>query len=136
MRTAARLFIGSAIFFAVLFGIYWFTSYEPAGGTLLALGLPATLMVGLYLRRYGRSIATGSQDRSDSPAEEAQGEVVAVPAPSLWPVGVAFGAGTFSAGLVLGLWLLIPGAVVMAASIIASSLTGRDYPSSSSSSNS
>lgn len=131
MKIAARLFTGSAIFFVVLFGIYWFSSHEPAGATLLALEVPATLLVGVYLRRYSRSSSSG--DRSEFGAGEAEGEIVAVPAPSLWPVGLAFGAGTFSAGLVLGPWLLIPGAVLLVISIIAQSLTGRDYPSSTSS---
>ncbi|HEX2052902.1 MAG TPA: hypothetical protein VHJ78_04125, partial [Actinomycetota bacterium] len=57
------------------------------------------------------------------------GPLVAVPAASLWPVGLAFGAGTLAAGLVLGPWLAAPGAIVLAMSVIGIALKGRDYPS-------
>lgn len=129
MKVSARLFIGAAIFFVVLFVFYWFTSYEPVGGTLLFAGIPACLLIGGYiwlqLRRFGEL----AEDRLDATPEDTAGVIVEVPAPSLWPVGLAFGAGTFAAGLVLGPWLAAPGAIVLVASVIGLSMQGRDYPS-------
>ena len=128
MRVAARLFMGAAIFFGVLFAIYWFTSYEPVGSTLLGLGIPACLLIGVYLWRQVRRNGDLPEDSEDGNVELAAGPVVAVPAASLWPVGLAFGAGTFAAGLVLGPWLAAPGAIVLVISILGIALKGRDYP--------
>jgi hypothetical protein len=127
MRVAARLFIGGGIFFGLLFGVYWFTSYEPVGSVLLLLGVPACLLIGLYIALQLRRFGELSEDRADASPELSAGPVVSVPAPTLWPVGVAFGAGTFAAGLVLGPWLAAPGAIVLIMSIIGVALKGRSY---------
>lgn len=128
MRVASRLFIGGGFFFWVLFGFYWFTSYEEIGAVLLLLGGPACFLIGGYiwlqLRRHGEL----SEDLPGAGPGDNAGPVVSVPAPSLWPVGLAFGAGTFAAGLVLGPWLAAPGAIVLIASVIGVALKGRDYP--------
>jgi hypothetical protein len=126
MKVASRLFIGAGAFFLALFLIYWFTSYEPVGSTLLAIGTPSCLLIGVYLHRLTGRGGTLPEDR-DGNHGDALGEVVSVPAPSLWPVGVAFGAGTFAAGLVLGFWLALPGAIVLLISIVALTLNGRNY---------
>lgn len=129
MRVAVRLWVGAGIFFGILFTVYWLTSYEPAGTTLLGVGVAACLLIGVYLwlqlRRHGEL----PEDRAGSEPQDNAGPVVAVPAPSLWPLGLAFGAGTFAAGLVLGAWLAAPGAIVVVMSIIGIALKGRDYPS-------
>lgn len=127
MKIAAWLFIGGAVFFLALFGIYWFTSYEQAGGTLLALGVPACLIIGGYLALQVRKTGDLAEDAPGATPEDSAGEIVSVPAASLWPVGLAFGAGTFAAGLVLGPWLAAPGAIVLVLSIVGISLRGRDY---------
>lgn len=128
MKVATRLFVGAGIFFGFLFLVYWLTSYEPVGTTLLGVAAPACLLIGVYLvlqlRRHGEL----TEDIEDSDPKDSAGAVVAVPAPSLWPLGVAFGAGTFAAGLVLGPWLAAPGAIVLVASVIGVALKGRDYP--------
>lgn len=127
MKVASRLFLGGGIFFWVLFGFYWFTSYEPAGGVLLLLGGPACFVVGGYIWLQLRRLGELGEDRPGAQPGDSAGPVVSVPSPSLWPVGVAFGAGTFAAGLVLGPWLAAPGAVVLLTSVIGVALKGRDY---------
>jgi hypothetical protein len=128
MKGASRMFIGGGIFFLVLFGFYWFTSYEPAGGVLLLLGGPACFVIGGYIWLQLRKHGELSEDMPGAGPGDAAGPVVSVPAPSLWPVGVAFGAGTFAAGLVLGPWLAAPGALVLFTSVIGVALKGRSYP--------
>jgi len=127
MKAGGRLFIGGAGFFAVIGSLYWFTSYEPAGTTLLALGLPATLLIGIYLRGQQRRLGLAPQDQPGGSLEDALGNVVAVPAPSIWPVAVAAAAGTMAAGMVLGIWLLLPGVILLAISLIGHAITGRAY---------
>lgn len=127
MRVASRLFLGAGVFFAIIFAVYWLTSYEPAGSVLLGLAGPACLLIGgwiwLQLRRLGE---LPEDDMGSDPGANA-GPLVAVPAGSLWPVGMAFGAGTFAAGLVLGPWLAAPGAIVLVMSVIGIALNGRNY---------
>ena len=127
MRVASRLFIGGGIFFGLLVAVYWFTSYEPAGTVLLLLGVPACLLVGGYIFLQLRKHGELSEDMPGAGPGDSAGAVVSVPAPSLWPVGVAFGAGTFAAGLVLGPWLAAPGAIVLLTSVIGVALKGRSY---------
>lgn len=126
MKVASRIFLGAAVFLGSIFLVYWFMSYEHAGGTLLGVGAVTSLGVGLYLRRVAQRAGPVPEDR-DSAQEEGVGDVVAVPAPSLWPLGVGFGAGTLAAGLVLGAWLATPGAIVLVVSIVALALRGRNY---------
>jgi len=127
VKVAYRLFVGSAVFFGLTFALYWFTSYEPAGGTLLALGLPATLMIGVYLFRQQQRFGLGPEDSKSAGPGEGLGEVVLVPAPSVWPAAVAGGAGLMAMGLVFGLWLFVPGALVLAISVAGQALSGRNY---------
>jgi hypothetical protein len=128
LKVAARLFVGGGVFFGVLFAIYWLTSYEPAGSTLLAIGVPASILIGGYLWFQVRKMGELAEDRPDAGPGDGAGPIVSVPAPSLWPVGLAFGAGTFVAGLVLGPWLAGPGAIVLVMSVIGLTLRGRSYP--------
>jgi len=127
MRVASRLFMGSSVFFAVTGAIYWFTSYEPAGATMLALGLPATLLVGLYLRAQYRRFGPGPEDAPDAGHQTGTGISVLVPAASMWPPAVAAGAGIAGMGLVFGIWLFIPGAILLVVSLVGHSLSGRTY---------
>ncbi|MGI8427244.1 MAG: aa3-type cytochrome oxidase subunit IV [Actinomycetota bacterium] len=127
MKVAYRLFLGSGVFFAVIGGMYWFTSYEPAGATMLALGLPATLLVGLYLRAQHRRFGPGPKDRPNGEVLDGEGISVLVPAASMWPPAVAAGAGIAGMGLVFGAWLFIPGAILLVISLVGQSLSGRNY---------
>ncbi|MEX2587365.1 MAG: cytochrome c oxidase subunit 4 [Actinomycetota bacterium] len=129
MKNAARIFLGAGVFFLVLFVVYWTTTgYEPVGSTLLLVGSPACLLIGVYLWLQLRRGGELMEDQPGAPDADAAGPVVAVPAASLWPVGLAFGAGTFAAGLVLGPWLAAPGVIVLVMSVIGLALDGRDYP--------
>lgn len=127
MKIGSRLFIGAAAFFGVLFGIYWRTSYETTGGTLLAVGVTACLLIGGYLAIQVRRRGGLAEDNPQASYRDQPGPVVCVPAPSLWPLGAAFGAGTLAAGLVFGLWLAVPGVIGLVLSVIGLSLRGRDY---------
>ncbi|HEX2178317.1 MAG TPA: cytochrome c oxidase subunit 4 [Actinomycetota bacterium] len=128
MRIAMRLFVGAGFFFAFLFAVYWLTSYEPAGSVLLGLGIPACMLIGGYLLLHLRRGGELAEDRPDAGPDESAGPVVAVPAPSLWPVGLAFGAGTLAAGLVIGPWLVATGAIILLVALVGVALNGRDYP--------
>lgn len=101
--------IGS--FFVLLGVIYWFTSYEAAGTTMLLLcsGLGA---LGMWVTRPNRlgEVAGGeaSGQTVDTPSEPHE----AVES-SLWPLIVGLGLMLVANGFVLGLWLLVPGGALV-----------------------
>ena len=98
MKTGLLLFISSALFSATIGTIYWSTTREPAGATLLACMTAALLVIALYMI-FAERDADLHADRKDATMAEAAGEHVGTyvthsPAP-FW-IGVA------STGVVLG----------------------------------
>jgi Na+/melibiose symporter-like transporter len=107
-RTAA-VFLGAAIFSAVVGAVYWFTSYEPAGTFMLL-----TMMVGMglasaYIALLSRR-ATLTADRPTIDPGDPRGEPVGVfashsPYPPVFALGCAVGL----TGLIYGWWLVAIG---------------------------
>ncbi len=116
----ARIFLGIATFLVLATVAYGVTSAEEAGTTMLLLAGGMALIVGGYLMVQARSHAdAGDPDRpgeggAGDPA--AQGEAY-LPHASIWPFGVGMGLVVMANGLALGLWALIPGALLSASSL-------------------
>ena len=108
LKVQWRIFLGLAVFIAVIGVIYWFVSYEDAGTTLLALAAGLALMCGGYLF---------VQDRRKTPATFAGHEPQYLPHESVWPFGIGFGVFLAFNGLILGLAWALPGAVIVATSL-------------------
>jgi hypothetical protein len=111
-----RIFLaigGFVLFMAVL---YWFTSYEDAGSVLLALASALALWFGIYLwlqqRRAAQARARG--DEADAALHEG---APYLPTASAWPFAIGLGAATIANGLVLGIWVIVPGALLFALGI-------------------
>jgi hypothetical protein len=102
------LFIGG--FMAFLAVLYWFTAYEDAGTVMLVLAAVMGAWFGAYLWLQQRRAAT---------AAEVEGEAEAhyLPVASAWPFAIGLGAATVANGLVLGIWVIVPGAAVLALGI-------------------
>jgi hypothetical protein len=94
-----------AAFFLVLALIYGAATYEPAGAIMLLLCSAAALVAVIPLHRRQRRGAAG-------PPAHAQAAV------SLWPFVIGAGAVLMVDGLVLGLWLLVPGAALVVRGLI------------------
>jgi hypothetical protein len=105
MKTSWLLFIGLAIFYAVMTVIYWQLGGEPVGITAIALSGGLALIVGFYLwftsRRLGNLL----------PEDNLQGEIaLGFYSPhSWWPLPVALSACTVGLGLIIGWWLVLIG---------------------------
>jgi hypothetical protein len=103
-----RIFIGIAVFMAVIGALYWFTSYEAAGSAMLGLSCGLALLVGAYLWR---------QDRPVSPSAPHHEADEYLPAASIWPFGIGVSAFLTFNGLILGLGYAVPGIVLMTMSL-------------------
>lgn len=117
MRSTSRIFGASAAFFFVVAVVYWAVSYEPAGTLMFVLWGVALLFGSLYLRAGARKAVAG--DDPNLQPDEAAGELIGVfRAGSAWPVVLAAGLTVTLAGLVYGLWLVVPGVLVTIAALL------------------
>lgn len=132
MRVETRLVLFAAVFIGILAAIYWFTSYEDAGTTLLTLGATAyALMCGyLYIqaRRLQRVGASRAEDREDGRVADAQGEVGYFPAATVWPAAMAIGTVFIALGLVFGYWFIVIGAIVLIGAVIGYAVEAQSRP--------
>jgi cytochrome c oxidase subunit IV len=111
-----RVFLAVGAFVLVLGAIYWGTAYEESGTVMLIVAGLLSLWIGAYLWL-----------RSRTPAEPVAPEAATAPRPeevapylphaSVWPFTIGLGAATVANGLVLGTWLIVPGALLMALGI-------------------
>ena len=120
MRTEARMLSAVGAFVLLGAAVYWFTSYEESGTTMLALAGALGLMIGGYLHLEGRRLPEPGAD-DDGGGE--QGPVAALddaylPHASVWPFVVGGGAVLLANGLLLGLWAAVPGAIVLVAGVV------------------
>jgi hypothetical protein len=121
LRTEIRVVLFSALFVGGLAVIYWFTSYEDAGTTMLALAAVAYSMLCGYLYLQARKLGGAStgrpEDREDASVYE-EAEIGYFPAASVWPPALAMGAVFSALGLVFGFWFLVIAAIFFIGAII------------------
>jgi uncharacterized membrane protein YfcA len=105
-----RVFLGVGAFVLVLGAIYWATAYEESGTVMLIVAAVLSLWIAAYLW-----LRTRSPDAEPRPSEEAAHYL---PHASVWPFAIGLGAATVANGLVLGVWLIVPGAALMVMGIV------------------
>jgi hypothetical protein len=132
-----RVFLLIAVILAIIGGIYWATAYEEGGTVMLIVATWLALWIAAYLWLQVRKPAAppGHPDAGDGVVDEVvhgegRGERAGVeaaapyagtteidhylPHASAWPLAIGLGAATVANGLVLGLWVIVPGAFLMA----------------------
>jgi hypothetical protein len=92
-------------FFLLLAIVYGTATYEPAGAIMLLLCAAAAFVAVIPLHRRQRR-------RAAEPTAHAAATV------SLWPFIIGAGAVLMVDGLVLGLWLLVPGAALVVRGLV------------------
>jgi hypothetical protein len=118
-----RVFLAVGLFVLVLGAIYWGTAYEEGGTVMLIVAGGLSLWIGAYLWLRTRGLGAqprepGAQPREPgAPAREPPEAVHYLPHASVWPFAIGLGAATVANGLVLGLWVIVPGAALMAVGI-------------------
>ncbi|HZM29117.1 MAG TPA: cytochrome c oxidase subunit 4 [Acidimicrobiales bacterium] len=121
-----RVFGAIGAFVLLMAVIYWVASYEASGIVLLLLASGLSLWIGTYLwLLQRRESAATVEARAAGEALAAEGAALPgagvdahhdhyLPHSSVWPFAIGLGAATLANGLVLGLWVIVPGAVLMA----------------------
>ena len=97
-----RIFLAIGVLVGVLAAIYWFTAYEDAGTVMLGLTAVLALWCGAFLWLQWRHLRKPVSP--DHPVEDEY-----EPHASAWPFVIGLGAATAANGLVLGIWVLVPG---------------------------
>lgn len=104
-----RVFLAVGLFYALLAIVYGAAAYEWAGTVMLVLAAVLGVWCAAYL---------WLQQRPRPAAPASPGEAATyLPHASGWPFVIGLGAATVLNGLVLGLWVIVPGAALMALGI-------------------
>lgn len=134
MKTEGTILAGVATFFFVIATVYWFTSYEDAGSVLLITTTGLGVIPGAWLIWISRRHPPRLEDRTDATIAEGAGRIGSFPESSVWPLGFAGGLCLLALGLVYGVWMALPGLLIILISVIGAVLEGRrgtepGYPS-------
>ena len=117
MKVEGYLFIGCAVFFAVMDIIYWHFSHDPTGTTALALAVGLAFLTGFYVLFTGRRLPKLPQDDSTAEIADGTGELGFFSPHSWWPLFTGLACAVAALGAAIGWWLFLIGMlfVVLAA---------------------
>lgn len=119
MKTTVNLFVGLALFYFLLGGIYWAVGGEAVGITALTLSGALAALVGFYMwfaqKRMGGVLP---EDRPTAEIADGAGELGFYSPHSWWPLPVALSACTAGLGLIIGWWLTFIGLGALIVSIL------------------
>ena len=96
MKVESFFYLGVTAFFVVIGAIYWFTSYEDAGTTMLAASSLLGLLAGGYLLLQSRRFPPRPEDDPTRPSPRARARSTQFPASTIWPFVFGFGAAVFA----------------------------------------
>jgi Cytochrome c oxidase subunit IV len=122
-RVPMRIFAFIGVFLVVVGIIYWTTSSEQSG-TVMLFG---AAILGVWIATYLWLQFRAEEDESVRalPTARAQGEREAsphggmyLPHASAWPFAIGLGGATVANGLVLGLWVTVPGLALLLLGIL------------------
>ncbi|MEO6123620.1 MAG: cytochrome c oxidase subunit 4 [Ilumatobacteraceae bacterium] len=115
MRVQWMLFLGVAVFIAILAIVYWFVSYEYAGTTMLALasGLSATFGGFLFIQDHRNPDSTDGPVAAASHHAEGEDPDHYLPTTSWWPLVIGIGMVLGLNGLILSWPYAVPGMAVL-----------------------
>lgn len=112
-RLQGWMFAGLTVFSIIASLVYLLMSHEPAGTTLLLLTGGLTGICGLYVswtrppKTHAPTTANDDRDHQEQ----------WFPHASPWPLAVAVGVVLMGNALLLGLWVILPAGVLLAASL-------------------
>lgn len=114
MKAETWTILACGIFFLVVAPIYWLLTNDYTGTTALVMTFLLTALLGFYLSVVARQIPDRPEDRSDGEIAEGAGEQGFFPPYSWWPLACAAALAVVVLGVVIGWWLFIIGAGILA----------------------
>ncbi len=117
MKIESGMFIGGAVFYAVIALIYSYMSGDVVGTTVLALTGGLAAIIGFYVRVTGKHVGVRPEDRLDGEIDEADPNYGFFSPHSWWPLPVAVGAWVTFLGLVFATWLMVFGVTILLLSV-------------------
>lgn len=129
-KVPLRMFLFMGVFLLALGVLYGATAYEESGTVMLLLAgvLGAWVAAFLWLQQRGPvgPVVEARQAAGEAAAAEGRGRPGTgaaeegehyLPHASAWPFAIGLGAATLANGLVLGLWVTVPGAALLVVGI-------------------
>jgi hypothetical protein len=119
MKVNYRLFLGLAIFYVIVTGVYYYIGGEPVGIACMALSSLLSAMVGYYVWFTNRRIGvTLPEDNELGEIADSAGELGFYSPHSWWPLPVAASMFAAGLGLIIGWWLTLLAIGALVVSII------------------
>ena len=113
MKLAGKLFIGGAVFYFLVAGVYWFISNDEVGTVALALTGFLSAMIGFYLVVTARRLPDQPEDLDDAEIWDADVDYGFYSPYSWAPLMVGASAAITFAGLAFAAWIVAAGAVLI-----------------------
>jgi hypothetical protein len=109
MKVESRFLLFLAAFAVVVAVIYWLTSLEDGGTTMLAAEGLLGLLPGGYYFWWSRRMAPRPEDDEAARPSDGAGVIGAFPSSSIWPFVLGLGAAMTALAFVFGFWTAIFG---------------------------
>ena len=119
MKAGWKLFIGLALFYAIVTVVYWQVGGEAVGITAISLSAGLALMIGYYLWFIDKRLsATLPEDNKLGEIADSAGELGFYSPHSWWPLPVAASMCAAGLGLLIGWWLTLISVGVLLISVL------------------
>lgn len=113
MKLAGKLFLGGAVFYLLVAGVYWLMSHDEAGTTALVLTGGLAAMVGFYLVVTAKRMVDQPEDLGDAEIWDADPDYGHFSPHSWAPLMMGVSAAITFAGLAFAAWIVVSGLVLV-----------------------
>lgn len=118
LKIEGWLFVGCSGFFLVTCVVYGLWSKDPTGTAALALAVGLAGLTGFYLLYTGSSLGRRPEDDQQGEIYQGTGELGFFSPHSWWPLFLGLSAAVATAGVAIGWWLFLIGAMCIILSTI------------------
>ncbi len=118
MKASWRLFVGLAVFYAIMAVIYYAVGGEAVGITAIALSGGLAAVIGFYVWFSDKRLGTMPQDNLQAEIADGAGELGFFSPHSWWPLPVALSMVAAGLGLIVGWWFTLIAVAALVVSVL------------------